>query len=404
MIKVAVTAAGESFRVELPKAAGLKVGELAAVAHGPEALVLLKESALAGGYFAGTLGAMSIAEAISHILSGIRSGKLVVSARGGRKTVSFKDAQIVFASSTQVHERFGHKLVRLGLIQPDQLATALKEVKPGAKLGQVLRKHGWVKASALYSAMTELVREIVLNLFELTEGDFIFLEGPHGGEDAVKLPGKVRDLILEGVKRSEMTHLWRARLPPHLRLLLTGEAQTAEERVLFPLVGAGGASVSALEAKFEGSAFAFLSTVSGALTRGALAVETVAPAAAPKAPSATPAPSSPLDRYGALIKAICQALLAAGQPLADLQSFLSDPLPGMEKAFEGVTLKDDGQMDLPRVMQNATRADPRLGKVKAYEALEAFVSYALFSAKNALPPELAESLNRDFRRLQEGQG
>ena len=48
--------------------------------------------------------------------------------------------------------------------------------------------------------------------FELTEGDFLFLEGAAAGDDAVKLPGKVRDLVLEGVKRSEQVQLWRAKI------------------------------------------------------------------------------------------------------------------------------------------------------------------------------------------------
>jgi hypothetical protein len=38
----------------------------------------------------------------------------------------------------------------------------------------------------------------------------------------------------------------------------------------------------------------------------------------------------------------------------------------------------------------------------AYEALDAFASYALFSAKNALPQELAELLEDEFRRVSEG--
>ncbi len=401
-LKATVTAAGEGLQVELPRAAGLRAGELTAVGHGTDALLLLKDGLSQAGYLAGSLQSMAIAEIFSHVISGIRTGRLVVSVKGARKTVSFKDAQIVFASSTEPHERFGRKLVRMGVIRQDQLDAALLAVKPGAKLGQVLRKNGWVKASALYAAMTELVREIVLNLFELTDGHFIFLEGQSPGEDAVKLSGKVRDLVLEGVKRAEATHLWRARLPSHLRLLVTGEAETPEEHILFPLIG-DGAPVGSLQDRFAGSDFAFLGCISGALAKGALAVETGKPAPEPQARPAPAGARSPLERYGALIHTICQALLDAGQTLADLESFLSDPLPGMEQAFAGVTLGADGRMDLPRVMQNATRADARLGRVKAYEALEAFVSYALFSAKNALPPELAESLNREFRGLQDGQ-
>ncbi|MGQ0508723.1 MAG: DUF4388 domain-containing protein [Myxococcaceae bacterium] len=404
-VRVVVKVAGESVTLAIPRGADLKAGEMRAVSHGAEALLLFKEGVGEEGYFAGSLRSMTIGEVFAQVLSGIRTGKLIVSAKGARKVVSFKDAQILFASSTEPHERFGRKLQRLRLVTQAQLDEALTLVKPGSKLGQVLKRKGWVSANALYSAMTDLVRDIVLNLFELSDGDFLFFDGATGAEDAVKLPGKVRDLVLEGVKRTEQVQLWKTKFPDSLRLAAKGRPASPEEELLFAAL-AKASTVGETRTHFDGGEYAFLSALNSTLN--AKSVVEVTAAAPTKKPAAvgTPLPpppgSSPLDRYGTLIRSICKALTQAGQPLADLRSFLEDPLPGMEIAFKGVTLGDDGKMDLPKVMQNATKADPKLGRVQAYEALESFVSYALFSAKNALPQDLADSLNRDFRKLQEG--
>jgi hypothetical protein len=41
-------------------------------------------------------------------------------------------------------------------------------------------------------------------------------------------------------------------------------------------------------------------------------------------------------------------------------------------------------------------------RAKAYEALDSFMSYALFSAKNVMPSDAAETLAKECRRMQAG--
>src|SRR5262249_60079958 len=91
---------------------------------------------------------------------------------------------------------------------------------------------------------------------------------------------------------------------------------------------------------------------------------------------------STVELYAALIRTICQALKSAGHGLRDLQSFFSDPLPGMEEPFAGVTLSDDGYLDFDQVMTNMGGPTSALRRAEAYQALDGFVAYALFSAKH----------------------
>jgi hypothetical protein len=388
--KATVQTSNDSVTFDLPSA------ELSFIPFGAEGAVLLGSARRE--YVAGSLRALGIAEVFGLILSGIRTGKLVVAAGALRKTVAFRDGQVVFATSTESHERLGATLVRLGLVTPGQLTEGLAQLRPGARLGQVLRKSQVLSAAGLYSALAAQVREIVLSLASQEEGDFLFLEGPVTSGDSIKLPERTQALVLEGLKRADAVARLRKKFGA--ARFRQGVAPPEAAKAIWERA-AGGADVAALRLGLPASEHDFFAQLEDLVRDGAL-VEVVAAAAAAPA-SLPPSPPSPLDRYSALVKTICDALGAAGRDLADLRSFFEDPLPGMEAAFAGVTLSEGGQLDVKRVLSNAAPNNEALGRAKAYEALDAFVSYALFSAKNVLPAELAESLARDFRRIHEGE-
>ena len=392
--------------LELPLAAALRsAGPLAAHFFSPEGLVLLGEGTAPAGYLAGSLPALGLADVFGHVLSGIRSGVLVVRRGALHKSVHFRDAQVVFATSTEPHERLGSALVRLGLVSAEQLAEALGQVGPGARLGQVLTRSGALSDANLYNAMTYLVREVVVDLFELTEGDFLFLEGappPHG--DSLKLPERTRELVLEGMKRSETVGRLRARFPDAARVqpLADAVAVPGEERLLAR--AALRPTVGELRAHFEGSLFAYLGWLDERVRDGSLqvATEAAAPTPAPSEPPAAGEALGPEARYGALIARVSAALGTAGLGLDALRSFLQTPPPTLEAAFRGVQLSDEGVLDVARLSQNLTARHPVLARARTLEALDAFTAYALFSARNLLSAEESAALAQAYRALQEG--
>ncbi len=397
--KSAIRSTGESMAVDLPGSLrrALEPGsELAGFAHGGEAVVLLKGASQAQGYLAGTIPSLSIGEVLGHLVAAMKTGKLTVSSGPHRKTVYFRDGQIVFAASTELHERLGQLLVRLKMITAGLLEEALGQVGPGKKIGQVLIASGRISAGDLYSAMTFLVREISIGLFELTEGGFFFLEGPFQSENTLKLPERTRAVLVEGMKRGEEVERLRRRLPGTLRVKRGPKPPTPGAEDLVLSVSAG-TDLAQLRASYEGSEHAFLGEVDELLRSAALLA---LPAEIPPRRAAAIESKSPVELYAALIKTICGALRSSGKDLKELQSFFSDPLPGMEEAFAGVSLTDDGQLDFDRVMANVSGASSAMRRAKAYEALDGFLSYAFFSAKNAMSPELAESLSSELRRIQ----
>jgi hypothetical protein len=352
---------------------------------------------LSTGYFAGTIGSLSIAQVMNQIISGMRTGKLIVNAGGARRTVNFRDGQIVFATSSQVHERLGAMLLQLKMISPEELKQVLAEAKPGKRIGQVLTSSRRLSANQLYSAMTFLVREIVIALFELNEGAFLFLDGPPS-TDVVKLPDRTRRLVLEGMKRAEEIERLRRRLPPDLNVESGPRPPPAGMERLVLAVG-GGRELGELRDSFEGSDHSFLSSIDELLQAGSLVQRAERISSRQAVTDQVP---SALDLYAELIQTICGVLKAAGRDLKDLQSFFSDPLPGMEEPFAGVSLGDDGSINFDRLTANMGGQTSALRRAKGYDALDSFVSYAMFSAKNALAPdrpELAESLDREFHRI-----
>lgn len=395
-----ITAEGGRTTVEVPSALAThwKAGaEIFSIPFPPEAVLYVRGSARASGLIAASLSSFPIEEIFGFIVSGCRTGRLVVTGDESRKTVSFKDGQVVFATSTAPWERLGSALVSLGVVSAADLQDALTQVGPGAKLGQVLIRTGKLTHPRLYSAMTFLVREIVVDLLCVSEGHALFLEDAPLAEDRIKLQEATRDLVLSGIKRSEEVARLRRRLTRHLRV---GAGPRAPDDADLPLWNRVRAPVTlaSLREGYEGSEHAFLGEIDRLLSIGVLAVR---PATA-EVPTAAPVSGgqSVLDEYDALVKSICDALTTEGHGLSDLRSFLSDPLPGMEKALEGVTLSDDGHLDTARLMQNVAAEGPQ-ARARGYEALDAFVSYALFSARNLLPADVADQLTRAARALQE---
>ncbi len=315
--KVTVQQQGDGIAVLLPSSLGNALApgaNVRAIPHGHDALVLLRENLGSTGYFAGSLSCFSLAEVFGHILTGTRNGTLIVDSGSVRRSVDFRDGQIVFGTSSEAYERLGALLVRSGTVTRSQLETALSEVTEGAKIGQVLTRLKTISPHALYRAMTDLIREIVLGMFERTTGDFLFLEGTALAEDALKLPQSTRSLVIEAIKRGEELEKIRKRIPSQARLTVGKGPVPEGSHPLLAKVGSG-TEVGTLQKSFEGPEYSFLQWVDSLLRSGAL-IQRAPTSRPPPTSGKTPSPpmSSALQLCASLIKTICEAFKAAGAP------------------------------------------------------------------------------------------
>ncbi len=340
-------------------------------ARGAFALVVPARADAPKAWFAGSLASLTVAEVVQFVFSSLKSGVLLVAAgadaarrpnepeRLRRKSLYFKDGQVVFASSSDPADRLGPVLLEHDLVAPGDLERCSKLVKSGRPLGQVLEDEGILTSAQLYEGITLQVKRIFLSAFLESEGEFAFLEGPTDERNEVKLPERTRDLILQGMKRLEEAEQRRA------------EAERAR----------------------------------GAPTEMEVAIE-VEIATPPPGRRAVPRASGPFETYRRIFKRVYAAVASVEQDAAVRLNGYFDRLPDKKRpVFEGVRIDEDGEMDVAQILVNVQSGGAYKGaaaRARALEALEEFLAFALFEAKNRLPRAEAERLLREVGKMQVG--
>jgi hypothetical protein len=328
-------------------------------------------------FFAGSLSALTVPEIIQFVHASLKTGVLLIAGgeTGGpadaperlrRRSVYFRDGQVVFASSSYAGDRLGPVLVRAGRISEADHERCSRLVRSGRPLGQALVDEGVLDAGRLYEGVTLQVREIVLAAFLEKDGEFAFLEGPFDESNAVKLPERTRDLLLQGLKRIEEAERAAGLPPPSPPRELDLQIDVAEE------------APSPLEAAVA------------AASRGK--------------PIARIA--GPFETYRRILRRVHSALAGAESDAAGRLNTWLVRLPEKKRAiFAGVHFTPEGELDVGRVLENVTASGAYQGaaaRARALEALEELLAFALFEAKNRLPKPEAEALLREVGKMQVG--
>jgi hypothetical protein len=337
--------------------------------RGAFALVVPARADTPKAYFAGSLAALTVAEVVQFVFSSLKTGVLLLAASEGgpplpdaprlpdaperlrRRSIYFRDGQVIFASSSDPADRLGPVLLAHGLVSEADLERCGRLVRSGRPLGQVLVDEGVLTPAQLYEGIGLQVKAIFLGAFREGEGEFAFLEGPHDGQNEVKLPERTRDLILQGMK--------------------------------------------ALEADRDAGA-------AGAPSAVVIEVEEPARASAGGAVRA----SGPFETYRRIFKRVHEALAEVEPDAAARLNSYFERLPATKRPlFEGVAVGEDGEMDVAQVLVNVNATGAYRGaaaRARSLEALEEFLAFALFEAKNRLPKPAAERLLREVGKMQVG--
>jgi len=413
---------GEAEALGLP---GGGEGELV-TARGSFALVFPARGDEALAWFAGSLAAVSVPEVTQFLFTSLKTGVLLLAfgeGRGGppdperlrRKSIYFRDGQIVFASSSDRADRLGQVLRRAGLVSASELERCGLLVQSGRPLGQVLVDEGALSGGQLYEGISLQVKEILVNAFVESEGTFAFLEGPAEERNAVKLPQRTRDLLLEGMRRLEEAEgLVRelgdrrtvfARTGNPVRLL-----KPEEEEFLRAVDGRRDLVEVALSAGL-GQLFA-LRAAAALVREGAIVPVPRAPV-----PPAVPEPEEAAERatlrtggpfatYRRIFARVHEAMALANQDAqARLNSYF-ERLPARNRSvFEGVRFAKDGDIEVSRVLSNVVAQGEYRGaaaRARALEALEDLLAFALFEVKNCMERGRADALLREVGRMQMG--
>jgi hypothetical protein len=355
-------------------------------ARGAFGLLVPARDAAPRAWFAGSLEALTVAEVVGLVYGSLKTGVLLLAFgdavagappdaldRLHRKSIYFRDGQVVFASSSDPLDRLGAVLSRAGMITAAELERCTRLVRSGRPLGQVLVDEGALDAGRLYEGLCRQVREIFLGAFEETSGEFAFLEGPFEEKNAVKLPERTRELLLAGLKRLDEAERGRAE-----------------------------AEASSFESAFAAATEAMPAARPTPTPRAAMedaGVEIVVEPPAQKL-------GGPFEIYRRIFRRVHGALVAGDAgAAARLDTFFAN-LPEKKRApFEGVSFGPEGELDVAQVLANVTATGTYRGaaaRARALEALEELLAFALFEAKNRLSKDAAEALLREVGRMQVG--
>lgn len=130
------------------------------------------------------------------------TGTLTVKRAAVTKNIYVRDGQIVFATSTESHDRLGEILVNAGIVSPENMDHALQLYRKGGglkKIGAVLVENGLVVPKELFNGLKLQVKNIIYSLFLWHDGDYQFEE--RLPSDIIPLQINFQELITEIIQR-----------------------------------------------------------------------------------------------------------------------------------------------------------------------------------------------------------
>ncbi len=341
--------------------------------------------------FYGDLRFLHVAEIMAMISSMRRDGLLSLLVPDARKTVSFIDGQVVFATSSVEDDRLGEVLWHHGLVTLEQLESAFGEVTPKKRLGAVLIERGLLTQRQLYDGIRHQVLDIVTSTFYFERGEFIFVQGAPVLRNRVRLDVDTREVIREGVRKvQELTRLDelfpdRDAVPAIRPVVVDVKLEKAEQH-LQALVDGGRSVADLIEASHMGE-YEVLKALAKLRRLGLLDVHE---RSEPKRIEVGGVPEA-LRMYAAMLVLVQQALSRAGggELLAD---YMAQPAEGLQALFQQVGLDDEGGLDVEILYRNA-RAQ---GEAKAHDcamaALKSLLDYGVFQAMDLLADEECDAL------------
>ncbi|MBZ4416428.1 DUF4388 domain-containing protein [Myxococcus sp. RHSTA-1-4] len=123
----------------------------------------------------GDFSTMPLKDLVVYLGNRRATGALKVERGDVRKQLELRDGHVVSASSNQPREFFGQFLINMGHLTEDQLEKAFgTQAKTRVFLGKILVTTGLVPEATVRSTLSHKFREMLLDAFHWSEGQFVF--------------------------------------------------------------------------------------------------------------------------------------------------------------------------------------------------------------------------------------
>jgi hypothetical protein len=150
----------------------------------------------------GEIETSSVPELIRSLLSSGETGVLTFRNGEVAKTIYIQGGRVVYAASSDPDERLGESLLMRGKISARQYLEASRMIRPGRRLGTILVELDALEPEELIPAVEQQVKEILMDLFTWTHGDYELVIRDVDPDNVITLNISTENLILEGVRRT----------------------------------------------------------------------------------------------------------------------------------------------------------------------------------------------------------
>jgi hypothetical protein len=152
----------------------------------------------------------SVPELLKSVLGSGETGVLTFRQGDVTKSVHLHMGRVVYARSSDPDERLGEDLLLRGKISVRQYLDASRLIAPGRRLGTILVELGALEPEDLIGSIEHHVKQILLDVFTWTRGEYELVMTEPGKEDVIALNFSTESLILEGIRRTgAWSRIWR---------------------------------------------------------------------------------------------------------------------------------------------------------------------------------------------------
>lgn len=343
-------------------------------------------------WLAASLELVTPAALAALVVSSRLTGALEVRTDHGVRRLFFEEGQFTGGRSSSLEDSFGQILWRAGRLSLDQLLIAVEEAKASEKrIGRVLIDLGYLTQSELRPFLRRQAEAIFESACVVDRGHATFHAGVTNPNPirffglTEELLERVRDAVRETEELKRTLGDLDARFTSEGAQVehRLGEAETAVLQLLSSTKGAPMPGRQLLDKSGLGELDG-LRALGNLVTSGLVRVERPSDASARE--------RDRMEGMCALLNRVIEELQGAGFGLVDeVAHFVEEPPADAPAALRLFRLD---QIASPEVLlELAARAEPPVPRHELERALTALLDFALFHARDTLPPDVSRELD-----------
>lgn len=166
-----------------------------------------------GKRFKGDLQSLSLPDILEFLRVSRKTGVLSFEYEDIRKSLYFKDGNVIFATSNLPEERLGELLLTWGKINREDYDRSVRLLGSKKRQGKILVESGAITPKQLWEGVQNQIRHIVYSLYNWETAKFEFSEGELPSKENITADVGISELIVEGIRRIQDSRALHNKFP-----------------------------------------------------------------------------------------------------------------------------------------------------------------------------------------------